>query len=959
MSEIKLISPILDGYVVGDPISDHNGVCSYPAINESTDEKYIVKVISVPPSQTQLDALVLSGAYQTKEDALKYYESLASEIIHEAETLEQLAKLEGFMPFDAYQLVPMDDGNGFQIYIRNNYKLSLARKFAKEPMTHLGVLNLGLDLCAALAVCRRSGFLYVDLKPENIYITVDNGYRIGDIGFLNLNTLRYASLPDRYRSAYTAPELSDPFASLNETMDVYAVGLILYQAFNGGVLPPLNDGETLPPPDYADYEMAEIILKACALNPADRWETPVELGNALVCYMQKNGAHDTPIVPPTIPVEAEIPVEEPIVEEAVEQETETETTAPALSAIVVPDDDDETQPGADTEDLDYEQVSEEVTVILNQADDLIAHETPDPVTAPDPVDVEQLAEEVIEEAASNESEDSEDDTGKEDVCEEETSDTVCENSKTDDVQEENIAASSVEDTDDVDDSEEKPKRRWILITALIVAIIALLTAGIFYYKFVYVQQIDEMTLEGSGNHLTVYVKTNFDESKLIVVCSDTYNQNHREAELVNGVAQFTDLPLDSPFTITVKAKGFHTLKGETTKSYATPKATQVISFEALTGHDDGSVNLSFTVSGPDSSEWFIDYYAQDTAANRVSCVGHTATVTDLEVGKVYTFVLSAADDVQLVDKNLKIEHTAAVSVIAENMHINAYQDGKLTVSWTASVPGYTGNWQVFCSGNTSAEHNDAKVTETTSAVLEDLSENTAYTITVRADGMHDGASIEVPASPVKLQNIQATTENGTTTITWDCSDPEIDDNWILQCTNQSSFIYSEASGAKSIILSDLVPGAEYHFILNHEDDAVNKLLVGNCLNYTVPTGESLDLDGISTDTFGLYKKDTSTDEFVLTDSFQIGDEAALGAVIPSKVAKNNPTILYVVKDSSGKIMNAVTQSEDWDESWIWKTNGNLYGKLRFPYLPDIAGDYNICVYFDGALLISKNFPMTN
>ena len=64
MSELKLISPLLDGFEIGDPISDHHGVRCCPAMKENSDDKYIVKIISVPASQKQLDALLLTGAYK-------------------------------------------------------------------------------------------------------------------------------------------------------------------------------------------------------------------------------------------------------------------------------------------------------------------------------------------------------------------------------------------------------------------------------------------------------------------------------------------------------------------------------------------------------------------------------------------------------------------------------------------------------------------------------------------------------------------------------------------------------------------------------------------------------------------------------------------------------------------------------------------------------------------------------
>ena len=41
-------------------------------------------------------------------------------------------------------------------------------------------------------------------------------------------------------------------------------------------------GQQLPAPMYADYEMADILLKACAFKPEDRYQTPQELQEALL-----------------------------------------------------------------------------------------------------------------------------------------------------------------------------------------------------------------------------------------------------------------------------------------------------------------------------------------------------------------------------------------------------------------------------------------------------------------------------------------------------------------------------------------------------------------------------------------------------------------------------------------------------------------------------------------------------
>ena len=69
LSKPRLIYPLLDGFLLGDAVSEHDGVRCFPAIRQKTGEKYIVKVISVPSSRVQLDALLLTGAFSGKDGA--------------------------------------------------------------------------------------------------------------------------------------------------------------------------------------------------------------------------------------------------------------------------------------------------------------------------------------------------------------------------------------------------------------------------------------------------------------------------------------------------------------------------------------------------------------------------------------------------------------------------------------------------------------------------------------------------------------------------------------------------------------------------------------------------------------------------------------------------------------------------------------------------------------------------
>ena len=118
MSESNLISPLLDGFTIGNAISDHDGVRCCPAIKENTDKKYIVKIISVPASQVQLDALLLAGAYRDPADAMDYFRQIGEDILQEAELLKKLSKLDGFLPYEGWQMdLSPDTGWGMRFIL--------------------------------------------------------------------------------------------------------------------------------------------------------------------------------------------------------------------------------------------------------------------------------------------------------------------------------------------------------------------------------------------------------------------------------------------------------------------------------------------------------------------------------------------------------------------------------------------------------------------------------------------------------------------------------------------------------------------------------------------------------------------------------------------------------------------------------------------------------------------------
>ena len=123
----------------------------------------------------------------------------------------------------------------------------------------------------------------------------------------------------------------------------------------------------------------------------------------------------------------------------------------------------------------------------------------------------------------------------------------------------------------------------------------------WFYQNMYLQPIDDLILTGSQHELTVTVKSGINMSDLHVTCTDAYG-NSTIQPLVNGQAVFTDLLPDSLYRIEVATDGFHALTGKTAEIFTTDAMPTVISMSAVTGPEDGSVLLNFTVDGTDPEE---------------------------------------------------------------------------------------------------------------------------------------------------------------------------------------------------------------------------------------------------------------------------------------------------------------------------------------------------------------------
>lgn len=949
MSDPKLISPLLDGFTMGAPISDHDGVLCCPAIKENSENKYIVKIISIPASQKQMDALLLAGAYRDPADAMEYYRQLGEDVMKEAQLLKDLSDQNGFVSYEGWQMEPITKRRlGYEVYLISRYKRSLEKHVKKEPVTHLQAMNLGLDLCAALSACRDAGALYVDLKPSNVFISAQKQYSIGDLGFVMLDAMNYTVLPDKYRSAYTPPEVKDPMSSLNLTVDTYAVGMLLYQLYNDGQLPSLDNGPegSIPSPINADYELAEIILKSIHTDPEQRWQNPAEMRQALVAYIQRNTVNDIPITPHT-PLDVEVePVEE--AEEPPILQTETADPAehppsdkPAIAVPLTPE--DETVPGEEDADaLQPHEMSDELSRMLSKAEDLISHETPEGVVLPDipdPPDPFAFA--------------TEDEVDDSDVPVEPEMEEQPQTGKKKKRGEKKYISPKYK--------KRAKKAAATLITLLILCGIGY--GGYWFYGNVYKQTINDLSVSGDRSRLVVTVDTQTDNSLLTVSCADNYG-NVMTQPVTDGQAVFTGLLANTLYRIQVQIDGFHSLDGKTTEIYTTETTTSIISFNAVTGPENGSVLLTFTTDGKEPEEWIIHCQTSGEEDRNQTFTGHSVTISGLSVGKVYTFTLEADEDLSISGAT-SLDYMASRLILAQGLTITSNGSDDLTVRWNSPGDVVVDSWSVRCVNSIGYEQQ--LTVHDTEAYFSGIDLTDSYTIEVIAEGMTQPARTTISANPVNITALNVDESDPTVLgLSWEHTGNNPTGEWILTYTIDGSasedVIRCKNTSAQ---ISTRIPGAKYQFTIRATDDTsvFNSVHTYSCPEGAAYDSNNLHADDVSIQTVlrpeGSWNYETLAKENI-TSNFASGDliSIVLNATKDFYTPGAQIKVLYVLRDAHGNILPSFVAEQNITWLSIWDANYHTSGELDLPITPTDAGEYHLSIYVDGCKIGETSFTIS-
>jgi serine/threonine-protein kinase len=169
---------------------------------------------------------------------------------------------------------PADEG-GLLYYVMDYAPgETLASELARGPLTPAALAQLSRDLLGALAYAHAASVIHRDVKPSNIFV-LSGRYLLGDFGIARLLVEEEATdsvTADGAQPgtlAYMAPEQLAG-RSVTPAADLYAAGMVLYEAATGRAWP------ALAVPRRHDWRgvpawLRPALQRALLIEPTERW----------------------------------------------------------------------------------------------------------------------------------------------------------------------------------------------------------------------------------------------------------------------------------------------------------------------------------------------------------------------------------------------------------------------------------------------------------------------------------------------------------------------------------------------------------------------------------------------------------------------------------------------------------------------------------------------------------------
>lgn len=262
-----------------------------------------IKVIRIPNDPAELSNM--KSSRMDEKSIREYYKASVEQLTNEIELMDRMKSASHVVTIEDYKVVEESETIGWSIYIRMELLTNLNTFIQENGMSTQDVVKMGIDVLTGLEFCHQEKLIHRDIKPDNIFVSKFGEYKIGDFGISREIENTSVTLSQKGTKAYMAPEIvrMEPYGHL---VDIYALGLTLYEILNNGRLPFLPpypeqyfsqdmvraiarriSGKEELPEIQGIGRLNDIIRKACAHNPEDRYQSAKDMKADLQAFSEK------------------------------------------------------------------------------------------------------------------------------------------------------------------------------------------------------------------------------------------------------------------------------------------------------------------------------------------------------------------------------------------------------------------------------------------------------------------------------------------------------------------------------------------------------------------------------------------------------------------------------------------------------------------------------------------------
>ncbi|MCI8308413.1 MAG: serine/threonine-protein kinase [Lachnospiraceae bacterium] len=301
MPQTNLIGKSILGYTVIEKLGSGAFGTVYKAVKTNPAGQYIraLKHITIPTQKQYNSVLNSMGGDVSKAD--NYFSGMLKEIISEIQILNNLSEngVEHIVRYYENDIAVTDSPRRYDIYILMEYLTPLEDYIQNNIFTVNDVVRLGMDILKGLRSCHENGVIHRDIKDDNIFVSGNGEYKIGDFGVSKMIKDSWRAESLKGTPNFLAPEVYLGKEGYTKSVDLYSLGIVLYRWLNFGRNPFLPhfpaqyfaqdednafeermSGKKSDFPSLGGEKVGEVIIQAIS-NKSERFQSAEEFLSAL------------------------------------------------------------------------------------------------------------------------------------------------------------------------------------------------------------------------------------------------------------------------------------------------------------------------------------------------------------------------------------------------------------------------------------------------------------------------------------------------------------------------------------------------------------------------------------------------------------------------------------------------------------------------------------------------------